>query len=89
MSANIRELPAGHSDAELMIKRLYLPFEVSDSCPDCPNTVVKDLSQDYLSYPRLGQHESVCMWCEECDAEWDVSVVLTMSLVLAKPEEKS
>lgn len=40
--------------APLEIKRCYLPFVLTDFCPECGLEVKKYLEHDYLMYPEFG-----------------------------------
>jgi hypothetical protein len=38
----------------LDLKRAYLPFVIESTCPGCGGEVERHLTEDYLSYPRIG-----------------------------------
>lgn len=67
---------------ELLIKRLYLPFKISSDCPKCGETYVRDLKDDYLSYPITGPIEVDfnCWLDEDCDHEWLEEVLLDVTI---------
>jgi hypothetical protein len=73
---------------ELSIKRFYLPFIVSDTCPKCSQVAEADLNRDgsYLSYPSLTKPERVYLYCESCKKDWCVCIRVTFSLALVPDE---
>ena len=80
MTATIKPTTmAGHE----MDKRTYLPFIVKDACPKCGVKSEVDLSDEYLSYPTLGEPTPVYCVCEKCSHEWSVMVVVGYTLTLA------
>ena len=74
---------------EIPIKRFYLPFVVSDTCPKCGAKASADLMRDgeYLSYPSLKKPEAVYLSCETCGKEWTVHLRLSFSLALVPDGE--
>ena len=85
----------------LDVKRCYLPFTIASVCPGCGETVEKDLSSDYLSYPAIGAPVSVGFYhCEErldeksgeyvevCGADWRVTVRLDLTITVVGDEDK-
>ena len=69
----------------LDIKRFYLEgLVLEDECPKCKSMMENDFGDEpgYLSYPTPGMPESVYFHCEDCDHEWEVKVVLDISLKL-------
>ena len=62
-------------------KRLYLPFKITLTCPECGQNTERDLSrQDYLSYPKVGVPMDYPCYCIYCDHEWTEKVQLTIGL---------
>lgn len=51
-------------------KRFYLPYLLTGECPSCEHSYERDLSFDYLSFPVLGDVNTVDMYCYECEHEW-------------------
>lgn len=42
--------------ASIEVKRFYLPFRLTSTCPTCGQEKALDLSGDhYLSYPKIGE----------------------------------
>lgn len=74
------EITSTGSGGELDIKRLYLPFEIKTECPKCKTETVRDLEQEYLSYPSIGKPEDVHFYCDECDHEWGEKIILEISI---------
>jgi hypothetical protein len=65
-----------------MAKRFDLPgLKLEEECPKCYNHVVKDF-EDALSYPKVGQPEKAHMYCDECDHEWSVSIIIDIKVSL-------
>lgn len=62
------------------VKRLYLPFEVKDTCPECGEIATHDMMDNYMSYPILGKPHNLGGYCEGCSHEWRRQVVLDVSL---------
>ena len=73
---------------EIEVKRFYIPFKVTAKCPKCGKDNEADLDDQYLSYPILGEPESVYFTCYEedggCEEEYTVDVILGLTLKLAK-----
>lgn len=71
---------------DLSIKRAYLPFKVISTCPNCSKEVVRDVSSDYLSYPKVNDRVTVCMYCEIEEMEccvWDVEIIIRVTAEVA------
>lgn len=63
------------------VKRLYLPFIVSDECPGCKKTIKIDLERsDYLSYPKLNEPFDFHIGCCDCNIEWSKQIKLTVNI---------
>ncbi len=72
---------------ELDLKRCYLPFTVHAQCPQCKEMVEADLSDSYyLSYPKVGKPIEFGLYCETCEKDIKVLLVLKISLEIA-PEK--
>ena len=65
---------------EVDVKRLYLPFEVRDACPECGEITTHDMMDKYMSYPVLGKPYNIGGYCYKCLHEWERQVVLDVSL---------
>lgn len=65
-------------------KRTYLPGVVIKSkCPECDAPYVKDLENNYLSYPKVGQPYKLTGYCGQCDHEWPLGeVVLNLTITM-------
>lgn len=82
--ANMAALqPATGSRIELD-KRQNVPYRVIDNCPACGKQHTIDLSKGdhYLSCPVVGKPEEVYFCCKKCDHEWQVMVVVKITLEL-------
>ena len=51
-------------EEEIDVKRFYIP-EVKATCPECGHECSSD---DYLSYPCVG--DKLHYYCGECEHEW-------------------
>ena len=68
---------------EIDVKRMVMPFIVSDDCPNgCGEC---DYGDDYWPYPNVGKPTTVNFWCCECDAEWSgvVQIDFTVKILEA------
>jgi len=73
--------------ASIDVKRFYLPgVVIKDVCPKCGAPWEHDFGSRYLSYPTVGARVNAGGYCQECDHEWEVMVVLKVSVELADPE---
>ena len=68
------------SPTEVNVKRFYLPCSVFDFCTECGVERETELDSCYLSHPVLHTPEVVHMYCAACENEWDVEVVLELSV---------
>lgn len=74
----------GEAKGAELDKRTYLPgIKVFSTCPKGGEEHVKNMEHDYLSYPTVGEEETINFWCEDHDEEWSVFVVLDLTLRLA------
>lgn len=64
----------------LEVKRLYLDAKHKTKCPSCGKDHLHDFSEDYLSYPYIGEYEDVTTVCLHCGHEWEFKVKLTINL---------
>lgn len=67
-------------------KRFYLDDVVLKRQCDCGHIMVKDLSEYHLSYPSVGYPESICMYCDECDTEYEDALRVTVRINLEVEE---
>ena len=65
---------------DLNEKRFYLPIEVKLNCPHCENEVVHDLDDDYLSYPTVNKAETIGLYCNKCESEFECKATIRISL---------
>ncbi len=66
---------------DINVKRLYLDgvgFE--EPCPNCHKPHAVDLGESCLSHPQVGVPEEVFFYCEDCDIEYDIDVVLNITV---------
>jgi hypothetical protein len=66
--------------SEVGAKRFYLPgVVIVDTCPSCGVENRFDLSHQCLYYPSVNKPTPVSFCCV-CEHEWEVSVILRVSL---------
>lgn len=87
MSATVTRTGRSNIDIE-GDKRTYLPFKIEKPC-ECGGKMLRDLSDDYLSYPEWGiEYPSpVTLYCGACDASAEVFVTpdVTLTLTVREP----
>ena len=83
MATRVEGIP--HKGDELDCKRFRIPgVRIESDCPNCGVERTVDLTEHYLSYPKLGVPENFDLYCDECDHEWSVPLVLEISLKVAE-----
>lgn len=75
---------------ELREKRFYIPdYTISSPCPKCGEIKTRDLSIDYLSYPKANKPIKIEMYCEHyseergeygCENEWEVTIKISITV---------
>jgi len=65
---------------DLNIKRFYLPFKIEKECPNCKTKCIVDLNMNYLSYPTVNVKKQQYFYCENCEQEFEVDIILKISL---------
>lgn len=70
-----------NDDQEIELdKRFYAPVRIKSECPKCGETVIKDLSDNYLSYPTTNEPFAYHMDHHneelEEDHEWKIGPVV-------------
>lgn len=88
----IEKVPLKPNDKVELSKRCYVPgYVLHSQCPKCGESATRDLGSNYLSYPTVGKPYDVGFCCrvEECQEEWDVCVIVTLSVELdLKPGDR-
>ena len=75
----------GTADGAVLHKRLNLPgVEVKTSCPKCGRPWVRNLAEHHLSSPVVGQPSDLYGYCQACEHEWSVKVILSITLKVAE-----
>ena len=67
-------------NSSIEVKRFYLPISIDKKCPSCGNNCTKDLSDDYLSYPKVNETDELYFYCDNCDAEFKSNFKMKISL---------
>jgi hypothetical protein len=66
-------------------KRTYLPgIEIHDRCKKCKTIKIWNGNESYVSYPVLGEPTTVYMYCNECNNEWQIKIILTFNIKIVK-----
>lgn len=61
-------------------KRTYLPgLVLRAKCPKCGDWMERDMADDYLSYPVVGERSAYTMCCD-CDHEINFGVIVRLTL---------
>jgi hypothetical protein len=64
-------------------KRVYLPgVKILWVCKSCGEEHIKDLENNYLSYPEMNIPFGHTLYCCECSEEEEVNILLKVSLEL-------
>ena len=62
------------------VKRFYLPgVEITTKCPKCGEEI-KYFGEDYLSYPIVGEIETLALYCSNCDINFLIDAKLNIEL---------
>jgi hypothetical protein len=65
-------------------KRMYFPgIKISVRCPECQHKGVKDLGQNCIYYPVIGEAMDMGFYCSKCEHEWMIPIVIDLTLRLA------
>ena len=75
---------------EIREKRFYIPdYIISSSCPKCGEIKNRDLSDEYLTYPKANIPIKIGMYCEHyseergnygCGNEWEVTIKILVTV---------
>lgn len=69
-------------------KRFYMPgIALFDECPKCQAHTTRDFGDEYLSYPLVGDPFEHTMYCPKCEHEWEVRLILRVSLEVVHDRE--
>lgn len=65
-------------------KSTYLPgIVIKSKCPNCGAPYTQDMSDNYLSHPKVGEPYELHGYCNSCDHEWPLgSVVLNLTVTV-------
>jgi len=78
MNININK---SKEEFEISEKRFYLTgIKIEAICPNCGEKIVRDLGDDYLSYPTVNKPINIGMYCCECDGEFSFKGELELNL---------
>lgn len=69
---------------KLDVKRFHMPgIRLEQPCPKCEAPFVREFAEDYLSDPCVGKPEYAYGYCNKCDHEWPIMVIVRVTLELA------
>lgn len=77
------EALVGNIDIE-GIKRCYVDLKLKHTCK-CGAELITDLSDNYLSYPEVGEETTVYFYCDACEEEPEVKFLVEAATVTLKP----
>ena len=67
--------------SELGEKRFYLPgIKLKAKCPRCSAPWVRDMGDNYLSYPKVGTPIVCSGYGGECEHKWEYQLRIVVSL---------
>lgn len=58
------------------IKRCGVNIIIKIKCLYCDNIMKANLNGQYLSYPAVGEHDLIFFYCNKCNAEFSLSIVI-------------
>jgi predicted RNA-binding Zn-ribbon protein involved in translation (DUF1610 family) len=75
-------------EEELDVKRFYIPgVIIQDNCPNCGVETRYDMGGlHYLSHPIANKPMQFTMYCNECDHEWSIKIILRIGLEISHGE---
>lgn len=74
-----------NSPLELSIKRFYVPGTIiKDTCPNCKTLIENNLDDHYIYYPKFNEKINYPFYCNECEHEWNVGIIITIQISLAQ-----
>lgn len=76
-------LVEGHESSRfgLDMKKVYLPFKITQDCPKCGVPCVRDLSSTFSVSALLGVPTDMHGHCIKCDHEWKMLVKVEINLI--------
>jgi hypothetical protein len=67
------------------VKRFYLPgLRVEVECKECKKPMVKDLAQEYLTYPPVNQPFPFTVYCTDCDKPIALTLIFEAQLKIVE-----
>jgi len=72
----------------LEVKRFYFDGKLEIDCPTCKTKMVRDFSEDYLSYPNFGEEEGLYFYCEDCEKEFEMPGVINATIEVSYDVDK-
>jgi hypothetical protein len=71
---------------QLELKHAYIPCVIESTCPKCGVKIARDLGEDYLSYPTIGEPTNINFVHEieepkyRVCARWDEKVIIEFTV---------
>lgn len=57
-------------------KRFYIDAKLTIECPRCHENMYRDFNNDYLAYPELNQKYNIHLYCDNCDNEYILPIMM-------------
>lgn len=70
-------------------KRFYFKGVIKVKCPKCQEQIEHDFEDQYLSYPEIGKPAILDLYCEKCDSNFEMPIIVkSIDVVLDYDDEK-
>jgi len=66
---------------DLNVKRLHLPFKITQDCPKCGVPCVRNFFTHFSASVVLGMPVNLYGYCTECEHEWKMLVKVEINLI--------
>jgi endogenous inhibitor of DNA gyrase (YacG/DUF329 family) len=74
---------------ELHEKRFYFKGKIKVKCPNCKATMQQNFEEDYLSYPSIGEEDTIGFCCDKCEKDWEMPLtVKSIDIVIDYDDER-
>lgn len=71
--------------ASIDVKRFYLSgIAIESKCPKCKESIEFSGDSEYISYPVIGEKETVCLYCNNCNINYLLELELKISISFDK-----
>ena len=77
----MNERITGQMKGQIDCKRFYMPgVRVHSECPKCGKHFDNEFEGDSFNNPFANEPEKLYFYCDHCNEEWQVPVILKVSL---------